>query len=81
MEKSKSLCAGCYDDEYNHGLGGAKECWSYETARIVKKLEIPIELRPPYDLSSAKDFFQCYRKPGFVHVSPDSLDTKGYWKN
>ena len=35
---AKSMCVGCYDDEYNRGLGGAGECWSFQTARVVDKV-------------------------------------------
>jgi len=35
---NKSACAGCYDDDYSHGLGGAAECWSFKSARVVDKV-------------------------------------------
>jgi hypothetical protein len=35
IPKSKALCGGCRDDYYN-GCG-AKECWSYKSARVVKR--------------------------------------------
>ena len=35
---TKTKCAGCYDDDYNRGLGGATECWGFKTARVVDKV-------------------------------------------
>jgi hypothetical protein len=35
---TKAMCTGCYEDDYNHGLGGATECWLFKTARVVDKV-------------------------------------------
>ena len=36
----KSHCAGCHDDVYNHGLGGATECWSLKSAEVLTRYAI-----------------------------------------
>ena len=38
IKPNKSMCSGCYCDQYNYGLGGAKECWSFKSAKVVDKL-------------------------------------------
>jgi hypothetical protein len=79
-KKSKAMCVGCYNDDYNHGLGGAKECWSYESAVIIKRLAIPVDRSPPYDPKSAEPTMSCYRKQRWVYVKPEVLDDSGYWR-
>jgi len=34
---NKKHCKGCYCDDYNHGLGGAQECWSFKNARLIMR--------------------------------------------
>lgn len=41
IKPTKSMCSGCYNNQYNHGLGGAKECWSFSDAKVVDKLAYP----------------------------------------
>lgn len=79
-KKSKDMCAGCYNDDYNHGLGSAKECWSFETAEVEKRLHIPVDRPPPYDVKQAKDTMSCYRKQRYAIINPRVLDSKGFWK-
>lgn len=38
IKPNKSMCHGCYCDPYNHGLGGAKECWMFKDSKVVDKL-------------------------------------------
>ena len=38
MDKSK--CSGCYCDDYNRGLGGANECWSFKDAILIPMYSI-----------------------------------------
>ena len=33
----KMFCAGCRNNFYNQGGGGAKECWSLEKAKLCKR--------------------------------------------
>lgn len=74
------MCSGCYNNDYNYGLGGAKECWSFDSATIEKKIQIHINQSPPYDKKKACKFLSCYKKPQFVHVKPENLTHDGYWK-
>lgn len=41
LKPAKSMCSGCYNNQYNHGLGGAKECWSFQDAKVVDKIAYP----------------------------------------
>lgn len=41
IKPAKSMCSGCYCDQYNYGLGGAKECWMFKTAKVVDKIAYP----------------------------------------
>ena len=74
-------CVGCVDDFYNGKNDlGVKRCWHLDGARFVRRLLVPLDLRPPYDASDANLFLSCYRRDGCASVSPDSLTEKGYWK-
>jgi len=66
----KLHCVGCYCNDYNHGLGSAKECWSFESAKLIFRKEVPIDQRPPW-IQAAKQFPNCYRRTGYVYVGPD----------
>jgi len=37
LKPKKEMCYGCYCNDYNYGLGGAKECWSFKNAKVVDK--------------------------------------------
>lgn len=78
--KSKSLCAGCYHDDYNHGFMGVKECWSFDSAKVIKRIPIDVDRRPPYDKKAAKPMMSCYNRKRMVYVTPDALDSQGFWK-
>lgn len=63
--KSKSMCAGCYCDDYNHGLGGAKECWSFKSARVVIRFRIGWWTRPDSPGAFTKvTTLSCWHRPG-----------------
>lgn len=81
MKKSKDLCAGCYNNDYNNGLGGAKECWSYSEAEVVDRIPVHINQMPPYDKKNARKMLNCYRQPQMCYPTPDALDSRGYWKS
>lgn len=80
MKKSKGMCSGCYNNDYNHGLGGSKECWSFADAEIIKRLEVHINQSPPYNADNARPMMSCYRKPQWVFVDPKNLTEEGFWK-
>lgn len=78
--KTKQNCNGCYNNDYNYGLGGSKECWSYESAEIIPRIGIPVDMPPPYDKDSAQPTMSCYQKKRYVFVKPEALTDRGYWK-
>jgi len=71
MDKSK--CVGCYNDEYNYGLGGAKECWHLKTAELIMRKEVHVDQVPPWN-QEAKLLPSCYRKRRYVYVDPDRIN-------
>lgn len=70
MKKNKSMCSGCYNDEYNHGLGGAKECWSFESATVKLQKEVHINQMPPWKQKPEK-MLSCFNRPQWVYVDGD----------
>jgi hypothetical protein len=83
---SKRDCEGCRDDHYNHvdmGLNmstGKPQCWNLDGAIFAMRLEIPVSLPPPYKGIKPKRVPSCRRTKGVVYVSPDALNSSGYWK-
>ena len=74
-------CAGCYNDFYNgHNPYGVKKCCSLASAVLVKALDVPIHLRPPYTTLKLANRPNCYKAQGFVRVKPENLTPEGYWK-
>ncbi len=41
LKAKKDMCSGCYENEYNFGLGGAKGCWNFKDAKVVDKIAYP----------------------------------------
>lgn len=80
IKKEKAMCNGCYNDDYNYGLGGAKGCWSFKDAKLIDRIRIHINQSPPYDKTKAEKRLSCYRKPQWVFVEPENLTSEGYWK-
>lgn len=69
-KKSKDMCRGCYDSDYNHGLGGSKECWSFNSSSLKMRKEVHIDQRPPWN-QEPKLILSCYHKPKYVYVDGD----------
>ena len=79
---TKKQCAGCDDDFYNgQNPYGIAECWSFKKATEGKYLLIHVDQPPPYDATRLVTLPTCYRKPRFVKVKPEALDSKGYWRS
>ena len=78
---NKSHCVGCYNDVYNHGLGGAKQCWSFDESSLEKRYVIPVNMEPPYRKAMIKLIPNCFIKEGFCFVKPSCIDDKGYWND
>lgn len=70
MPKSKQMCQGCYNDFYNHGGGGSKECWSYESAEVCERAFIHLSMVPPWKVKP-ETTLTCYRREKHVAVTPD----------
>ena len=68
MEKTN--CTGCYNNDYNNGLGGAKECWSFKDAKMIWRKEVHVNQVPPWN-QKARRFPSCYRKQRYVYVVPN----------
>ncbi len=68
MDKSK--CCGCEDDFYNHGGGGAKQCWMLESAKLIMRKRVSIDQVPPWT-QEAETYPSCYHVKRFVFVKPD----------
>lgn len=66
----KKYCKGCYNDVYNHGCGGAKECWSFKDAKVVWRKEVHVDQVPPWK-QKAKRTASCFFRPRYVYVKPD----------
>ena len=61
--KSKSLCTGCRADYYNGQ--GAKECWSYKSAKIVDRYRIGWWTAPTEAGAFTKiKTLNCHHAPG-----------------
>jgi len=71
MKGQKKYCAGCYDDVYNHGLGGSRECWHLEDSKVVKRKEVHINDVPPWKHQTIKKVNNCYNKSKHVYVNPE----------
>jgi hypothetical protein len=64
---NKENCIGCYYDDYNRGLGGAKQCWSFESAKLVDRLEVHIDEIPPHKNEYQK-LPSCYQRQRYIYV-------------
>lgn len=67
---SKDKCAGCYNDDYNRGLGGAKECWSLATAVVTLRRRVGMNDVPPWKAKPER-LPNCYQQRGYIFVKPD----------
>ena len=69
MKKTKQMCSGCHDDFYNHNRD--EGCWSFKTARVVKRVQVGIWEPPPYAKSRAKQCLSCYSPDGYAMLKLD----------
>jgi hypothetical protein len=67
---TKQRCVGCYNDDYNHGHGGAKECWSFATARLVLRRRVHRDELPPWT-AKPEVLPSCYTQREYQFVSPE----------
>lgn len=79
---AKSDCSGCKDNFYNGNNGlGVKECWMFKNATMVRKMDIHVDQRPPYDAKRTTLRPSCYKANRMVRVDPAALDSKGFWQS
>lgn len=78
IKKDKKYCVGCDSDFYNgNNPMGIKECWSFKTAKVVKRLAIgwwtPMDKKENfYDVIT----HNCHRESGrraFLEKLPSHL--------
>lgn len=75
-------CAGCRNNFYNGNNDmGITECWSLKSAKLVKKIAVPVDLPPPYKHLKAKTVPDCYHVDRIVMVKPEAIGKDGYWKS
>jgi len=60
-------CAGCYNDDYNHGLGGSHRCWMLDSMEIIWRKKVAMDQVPPWT-QKAQRYPKCYRRSGYVFV-------------
>lgn len=65
----KSHCRGCYNNDYNHGLGGATECWSLATAKVVLRRRVHRAETPPWTAKPER-LPSCFQQKGYIFVDP-----------
>ena len=78
MKKTKQCCSGCRDNLYN--VNEKDGCWSFKSARVVKRKMIPLDQCPPFKMPT-ESVLSCYRRPGYATVDPKSLTKDGFWKS
>jgi hypothetical protein len=70
-ERKLSKCIGCENNFYNgNNTYGVKECWSLDTATIVKKKKVHIDDVPPWTQEPI-EVLSCYHQKRYVFVNPD----------
>lgn len=67
---NKNKCLGCHNDFYNGKNDlGIKQCWSFKTAKIVKRFRLhvdtPMNQRSGYKAVKVPN---CYSMPRYIHV-------------
>lgn len=77
---TKADCNGCYDDVYNHGCGGAVECFMFAKATMEKARDVPVDLPPPYLRIKETVRPSCYHAQRYVRVKASALDSRGFWR-
>ncbi len=60
--KTKALCAGCHNQCYHHGTGGAKVCWSYKDATVKRRVCVYYMQENPAEHCEAVWALSCFRQ-------------------
>jgi len=66
-------CAGCNDDFYNYpnAVSSSAKCWKLEDAELWKCKAVGIHDRPPWNVTDGVLRPKCYRRSGFIYVTPE----------
>lgn len=68
----KKHCIGCYDDFYNgNNPYSVKECWMLKSAKLIKRVEVHVDQRPPWT-QKPRLLPNCYKRQRYVYVAPDN---------
>lgn len=74
-------CAGCENNFYNgNNPYGVTACWSRKDAKLEKRIQISVDVPPPYKGYKSVSRPTCYHIKRYVFVSPNRIDSQGYWK-
>lgn len=73
MAKSKEMCKGCRNDYYNQTQPDG--CWSFESAKIVKRIQVGYWEPPPYKYNP-QEVLSCYHQVGFSWIKLDDCRVK-----
>ena len=65
----RDKCRGCYNEDYHHGLGGAKKCWSFDRARVVKRAFVHVDQVPPWH-NRLEATLSCHIRQRHVAIQP-----------
>jgi len=80
--KSKTMCSGCHDDFYNCGgaTGLTNHCWSYDSAEVVKGIEVGKWENPPYVKKPIIKKLSCFHYDNsqrcFIKLPEDEQNTR-----
>ena len=71
-EKAKR-CAGCTENFYNaNNPYGIAFCWHLKSARLVKRVRVPLSQRPPWNQEPVK-VYNCRHERGMVLLTIESV--------
>lgn len=76
MTRSEKLahCGGCTNNFYNgNNPLGVAECWHLKSAKLVRRVRVPLSQRPPWNQEPVK-VFQCRHERGNVLMTIESRD-------
>lgn len=77
---TSSDCVGCHNNFYNgNNELGVRKCWSLDSAKMVKKIQIHVDQMPPYKGVKATLRPSCYHISRYVFVAPEAIGKDGYW--
>lgn len=70
-QNQKKHCQGCRNDFYNGNNDlGISECWSFPSAKLIKRKRVHINHVPPWN-QNAEYYPDCYRQAQYVFVGAD----------